>query len=945
MAESAIASAARWIATQMVTEANFLLGVQDRVLNLQRELNHIQPLLRDVHSPEEVGDANLQIFIAEIRGIAFRAEDVIDDYILIVASRNNKHGNFLRRCVCFLANSPHIHQVGMEIQAIAKHLRQAFERLQQYQVPRAIAREGPSNENNRPKQAGNYTVLTYPHTDDGYFVGREADIEKLVQLVTGMNCSGQGCSQEARVVAIVGAGGVGKTTLVRKICNDSRVKRHFLRVAWVTISQQWNKRDLLLEIITQIGAVEREERNSLKDWTERQLVEKTHKFLSENLHLIVLDDIWTTGAWDDICAALPLNNGSKVIFTTRSDKLPSHADLNCFVHKPTLLTEEQSLELFKKIAFEDEDNRATIDDFLCLGTEMTQKCEGLPLAVSILAGILRTKHTLDEWEHVRKTFGSLLLKVEGPAHYGKSVYQTLMLSYHDLPDYLKPCFLYLAQFPEDYEIRSKKLIQMWIAEGFVLPDENSLEEVARRYLNELICRCMVLVVKSNRATTKAKTIRLQDVMRQFCIAKVKDECFLEVHPPNDHGVGTSSTSNQSRRVSILPGGTFIPTDQHSHVRSLIQFGAVYSSTKVNLEASWVEHFKLLRVLILDGVETYDGYLPETLGNLKHIRYLALTNTNIKTLPKSIGNLSNLLYLEYISDYGIGGETLPNALWKLKRVRHLYLDKWTIFSEGLKLDTLTTNLQTLWTINVSNWELELGLERISQSLKRLGMEGIKSQRLLDALFRSPCVTSGNLVKLWLHWTNGLELKSMEPLYKHCQRLRKLNLWGKIGEDCPLQFPPSLVMLELENSRVKLHDPLVAAGRLGQLNYPFLEDAYIGAEMTCNVASFPQLEELYLQQLDNLEEWRVEKGAMPQLKKLYIGKCPKLKRLPEELKSVCNLQKLELSHMPRSFCHWLFRQGDKTQYYEYRAGATNKGESGEDFHIIQHISLVRFLAVGD
>ncbi|GAB4837261.1 hypothetical protein Ancab_039561 [Ancistrocladus abbreviatus] len=650
-----------------------------------------------------------------------------------------------------------------------------------------------------------------------------------------------------------------------------------------------------------------------------------------------MDDMWTPRAWNDVCDALPLNGGSKVIFTTRNNDLPSHADLNCFVHKPSLLTKQQSLELFKKIAFEDEDNRATRDDFLRLGTEMTKKCDGLPLAVFILAGLLRTKHTLDEWEHVSKTFRSLLLNVEGPPHYGRSVYQTLMLSYHDLPYYLKPCFLYLAQFPEDYEIQSKKLIQMWIVEGFVIAGENSLEEVARQYLNELIRRCMVLVVRSNRATTKAKSIRLHDVMREFCITKAKDERFLVVFRPINQWMRTSSTSDQLRRVSILSSGILIPI-QHSHIRSFIQFG-VEGLRTMSLQASWMEHFKLLRVLIFNKVETHDGYLPETLGNLKHLRYLALTNTNIKTLPKSIGNLSNLLYLEYNLKYGTKGKTLPDVLWKTKLLRHLYFQGEILFPEGLKPLTLTTKLQTLWTINVSNWKLEEGFERMSPSLTKLGIIGIGSQRLLDAMFQSPCMTSSNLVNLLLQWTNGAELKSMEPLYNHCQCLQVLHLGGKIGEDCPLHFPPSLVRLMLSGNET-YHDPMATTGRLGQLKVLTLNfNAYIGAKMNCNVASFPQLEELSMSYMDNLEEWTVEEGAMPRLKNLCIQDCPKLKKLPEELKSICSLLKLVIRRMPRSFRHRLFWQGDKIDY-EYQAGAANEGERGEDFHIIQHISLVQF-----
>ncbi|GAB4837762.1 hypothetical protein Ancab_039627 [Ancistrocladus abbreviatus] len=926
MAASSIASAVQWIAMQIANEANFLFPVQDQVDILQDELNCIRQLVRDVDSPEEVGNSQLQILMEKIRKIVFRAEDVIDTYILQVASLNNEDGNFPAGPVRSLDQTFLIQQVGKDIQAIVTGLREAFERLQRYQVPRAIAREGVSNDNNRPKQAGNYKVLTYGHTDDGYFVGREDDIEKLVRLVTGKNYSGEGCSQGARVVAIVGGGGVGKTTLARKIYKDERVKDHFRRSAWVTISQQWNTKDLLLQILRQTGAISVAERISFKDLSEPDLVAETHGFLSENLHLIVLDDMWTKEAWADICAALPLNNGSKVIFTTRNNDLPSYVDLNCVVHRPTLLTGEQSLELFKKIAFGDENIRATTDDFVRLGTEMTQKCYGLPLAVVILAGLLRTKRTLGEWKDVSKTFRSLLLKVEGPAHYGKSVYQTLMLSYHDLPDHLKPCFLYLAQFPEDYVIQFEKLIVMWIAEGFVLANENSLEDVARQYLIELIRRCMVLALKSDLVTPECVLIQLHDVTREFCVAKAKDEHFLEVLPPNDQQLGTSSTSDQSRRVSILTGGTSIPT-QISHIRSFIQFGVVGSRT-ASLRGSWTEHFKLLHVLILYGVETHDGYLPETLGNLKHLRYLGLTETNIKTLPKSIGNLSNLLYLEYELIWDIGGKTLPNVLWKMKQLRHLYFHGEVMFPEGLKLHTLTTNLHALWGIKGICSEEEM--ERMGPNLTKLGIDDIKSQRLLDALFRSPCMTSGNLVQLDLRWTNGAELKSMEPLYNHCQCLRYLQLMGKIREDCPLHFPPSLVELSLSDNET-CNDPMAAAGRLGQLKALRLCCTYVGAKMTCDVASFPQLEVLDIDKFENLEEWRVEKGAMPRLKELRIWNCKEFKRLPKGLKPICSLQELKLYKIPRSFCHWLFRQGDKGKY-EYRAGAANDGgERGEGLHI--------------
>lgn len=64
-----------------------------------------------------------------------------------------------------------------------------------------------------------------------------------------------------------------------------------------------------------------------------------------------------------------------------------------------------------------------------------------------------------------------------------------MTSYQDLPYYLKPCFLYFACFPEDYDIRTGPLMKMWIAEGFIQHEgRGELEDTAERYLEELAQR-------------------------------------------------------------------------------------------------------------------------------------------------------------------------------------------------------------------------------------------------------------------------------------------------------------------------------------------------------------------------------------------------------------------------------------------------------------------------
>ena len=72
------------------------------------------------------------------------------------------------------------------------------------------------------------------------------------------------------------------------------------------------------------------------------------------------------------------------------------------------------------------------------------------------------------------------------------VNKVLSLSYNDLPCHLKPCFLYLGHFLEDFEIPTEELIQIWMGEGFIPQisheedSEVTMEYEGKQYLRELM---------------------------------------------------------------------------------------------------------------------------------------------------------------------------------------------------------------------------------------------------------------------------------------------------------------------------------------------------------------------------------------------------------------------------------------------------------------------------
>ncbi|KAJ9550613.1 hypothetical protein OSB04_014658 [Centaurea solstitialis] len=616
------------------------------------------------------------------------------------------------------------------------------------------------------------------------------------------------------VVSIVGMGGLGKTTLATKLFNDPFIKYHFHIRAWATVSETYVRRDLLIQILTSTGGVKKD----LEKDHDSALREKLHKKLIRRRYLIVIDDIWSIEAWDDLKLFFPHDNtASRILLTSRQNDVALHVKPDGFVHSLPYLTEEESWELLKKKVFHGDE---CPEWFIKPGRHIARKCHGLPLSVVVMAGVLAQEPTnQDLWEEVACSVSSYIVGEQ------KGCLETLALSYYHLPDHLRECFLYLGGFSEDFRINVKKAIRSWVAEGFIEEDGNrSLEDTAKAYLMDLINRNLVIVERRNEIGD-VKACKLHDLVRELCGQKAKEEgFFLKIDLTASstqllEGIGYEQHrifTNQS--VNVLK----MPHSLTRTVRTLCYFHVIEGTFD-----SIPRCFVLLRVLDLQDCRAHD-FPQGFFSSLVHLRYLAIWYSHLVNLRHLWSNC--LLHLPY--------NEKPLNLHSVSKVK---------FKDGVdNFQKCFPNIRklALWDcVDFHNYSKYLELLPYLENLKLMG-------RWSTTLPLGPIAFPATLKKLSL-------LRCDLP-------------WSDMSI---IQLLPNLEVLKLENSFRLTGGQWDACEQqfrqLKLLKLKYLDIKQWAASST----SFPCLKQLLVLECWDLEEIPLEIGEIATLELIEIVRCSK------------------------------------------------------------------------
>ncbi|KAM3357261.1 hypothetical protein P3S68_023975 [Capsicum galapagoense] len=694
-----------------------------------------------------------------------------------------------------------------------------------------------------------------------------------------------GGTNELDVLPIVSMEGQGKTTIARKVFNSNVIVNHFDARAWCIISQTYDRSYLLQEIFRQVtNSRETGDKDDI-------LADKLRKKLMEKRYLIVLDDIWDGMAWDVLRLSFPnVGNGSRIVVITRLEKVGEHVMHHIDPHTLPFLPPDESRKLLHKKVFQQEGCPPELQH---LSREIAERCKGLPLVIGLVAGIIkRNKMEASWWNEVKNSLLSYLGESEGYS------LLTMQLSYDNLPDYVKPCLLYMGMFPEDEGIPVTKLISLWIAEGFVQNVESgrSMEDAAEGYLMDLV-RSKVVMVSRRRYNGKVKYCQVHDVVLHFCLEKSREEKFIlavkgQFQP--SHWKESRVSFNYSNKISKFASpGSETRKPFHPHLRSLITTN----------EAEWslfhqISKLRLLKVLDLSSHKVR-VLSSATFQPLIQLKYVAVETTQFDFYPES--HLPNLETLKSFSNHML----IPSIFWKMKNLRHVDMksaeydleeDMWGVFEESSKLE----NLRILRGVVIKTGDVESVhvLIRRCPNLQELDISfwddndspeicpELESLMQLQTLYLSFDI---HLVLSGLHLPSNLK---------------------KLGLKCiPIESVlsviaglPSLEYLQLWNA-VKSKEWFLRDVKFHKLKFLKLVDLSI-SRLDASEESFPLLETLVVLGCHYLKEVPLIFADIPTLKQIRLSSCASksLKasavRIKEEVEEIEGCDRVDITIIPSS-----------------------------------------------
>ncbi|CAN6564481.1 unnamed protein product [Malus baccata var. baccata] len=846
-------------------EISLFRGFKKELTKLRQSVFAIQEFLDDVsYQPRHNGKA-VEDWVKQLKDVAYDADDVLEVINYEVLRRKVEIQNHMKKKVLnfFSPSNPILFRQKMAHKI--KNINASLAGLKS-EAPSIGLAVRTVDHTPPPIMRNRETDSRFGQNDK--IIGREKIVSDIIKILMSKNQE-----KNLSVMAVVGIGGLGKTTLAKSIFNDDAIRTPFVEKMWVCVSDPSDVNSILNRMLESL-------KSSRTGLTSRQaLLDDLTERLTGKRYILILDDVWNEeeNFWKEFMDCLSKLNsgpGSIAIVTTRSAKVASITETmpRCDLKG---LSEEDCWSVLKGEALPS-GNASSLDlDQERIGRAIAKKCAGVPLTAKVLGSLMRAQ----EWSSILES------KIWELPDGEDRIMSILKLSFDNLREpSLKQCFAYCSMFEKDCDIEKDDLIQLWMAQGYL--HSSPMEDKGNEHFKILLQNSLFQDARNHEyahrreredeyGNTKCK---MHDLVHDLAEEVFKFESLTRDLDRMEDG------ALEIQHVARISSTTLERFLQGS-VRRLLSLFPPRRFEFSNI----FQKFRALRTLNLYDAEIEE--LPSSIGKLKRLRYLNISWTEIKELPKSVGKLYNLQTLR-MSNTGI--KTFPREMENLINLRHVYFDKYKEVPFGM---TRLTHLQTLSSFHLD----EDGCHRLDELG---GLNELKGKLVIGALeyvrdkeeaMKSKLVEKAYLRKLKLKWRPDhyadLDEDILEGLQPHLN-LESLTIEGFKGTKFASWMMSDLLLINLTEIKLIWWRECEAVPPLG----------YLAKLRRISIEKCPKLKSFPISQSQSLEELRIEDcpklrctsiHSLPSLRKLVIQRCSTLEE-SENLQSTTSTTLQQQQH---------------------------------------------------
>ncbi|KAH6836145.1 hypothetical protein C2S53_004136 [Perilla frutescens var. hirtella] len=824
----------KWVGAPIKRQFNYLCCFTSNINDLKHEAEELENAAGDLQGQVDRARDDVQVIAREVEAWLTNSNDIEDLKNTILVEVPNVESGCLKLSARF---------------SLSKRAKKTTDRIKVLRGQckfNAISQPGPPT-----------ATSTVP-------LGTTYEFESRKQIEEDIMTSLRG--GDVNMIGICRMGGLGKTTMAKKLMNRALEGHLFDEVVMAVVSQPVDKVKIQLEIGGSLGL-------DLKDETsEASRVQKLRaRLIGTKRILLVLDDVWERLVVEEL--GIPRGSkGCTILLTSRNRDVLSAMDVEK-VFGMEVLSEEDSWLLFRGRA------GTCVDDtgLNFIAKQVVEECRGLPIALTTVGATLKDEKNMRIWKDAVTQ-----LRKANPTNipdFIKEVYNPLKVSYNKLDsEEAKSLFLICCLFGEDAHIPLEYLTYFCMGLGIF---EGSIEETRNR-----ICT-LTKILKSRSLLLDGRNedyVRMHDVVRDVCIFIAKEEGYIG----HNDSAWIFSCFQQGRERSKLS----------TNLRLLfLSVNSIKPEEEVKFDNIFVEGIRNLNVLCIERYPSLTS-LPHTTESLKNLNSLLLYSCMRLETISVVGELVNLEIL--ICSHCGSIKELPQEIKRLNRLKLLDLTE----CEGLQsirggiISSLVGLEELKMSRSFKKWEASNSKERenVNGNAELRELELLINLRNLEIDIEDPALVAENMrlpsnlerfrIRISSSFHKQIPLSYSIPhefYYYPCNKKMSLGWEGGtcVGDWIQMQLLKDTECLRLTGNGANNVDYLANSENIRWLELGRCETMKnIGRTTMDGATVFPFIKHLTLYSLPQLEEiWDgpISSNSFHNLSQLSLLYLPTLKQL--------------------------------------------------------------------